>query len=335
VVAGSAVYLGVSSDEEALATDPGYKCCTFRGSAVALDATTGRLLWKTFTVPPDFPGGAVWSSTAAVDGGSVYVTTGNNYNVPPNVRNCAAHGTTSCLPPNDLIDSVLAFDRSTGAVRWSSRHSTYDAWTVACLSNSPGPNCPSPAGGDFDFGSGPNLFSAGGRQLVGAGQKSGIYWALDPANGSVVWSTQVGPGGVAGGVEWGTATDGQQVYVEIANNSHTAWKLPNGQTTTGGFWSALNAATGAINWQTADPFAAQDMGPPSVANGVVYVPGFDPQGHLFALDAVSGQVLFSFPSGGSSIAGASIANGTVYWGSGYAHLPPGTPNNKLYAFTLP
>jgi polyvinyl alcohol dehydrogenase (cytochrome) len=171
--------------------------------------------------------------------------------------------------------------------------------------------------------------------MVGAGQKNGIYWALDPGTGNEVWHTQVGPGGVAGGVEWGTATDDKQVYVEIANSSHTAWTLSNGQTTSGGFWSALNAATGAIAWQTADPFAAEDMGPPSVANGVVYVPGFDPQGHLFALNAASGEILLSFPSGGSSVAGASIANGTVYWGSGYAHLPPGTPNNKLYAFKVP
>ena len=59
------------------------------------------------------------------------------------------------------------------------------------------------------------------------------------------------------------------------------------------------AATGTIEWQTADPFSAQDMGPPSVANGVVYVCSFDPQGHMFALNAGSGQILFSFASGGS------------------------------------
>jgi polyvinyl alcohol dehydrogenase (cytochrome) len=335
VVANGAVYLGVSSDEENLATDPHYKCCTFRGSAVGLDASTGHLLWKTFTVPVNFPGGAVWSSTPAVDGGSVYFTTGNNYNVPPSVHNGAKQGKQNCLPANDNIDSILSLDRASGAIKWSSRHSTYDAWTVACLTNPPGPNCPSPSGADFDFGSGANLFTAGGHQLVGAGQKSGMYWALDRSTGNVVWNTQVGPGGVAGGVEWGTATDGQRVYVEIANSSHQSYPLLSGQTTTGGAWSGLDAATGEILWQTADPIPSEDMGPPTVANGVVYVGSFDPQGHMYAMDAASGHILFSVASGGSVIDAPSVANGTVYWGSGYAHLPPGTPNNKLYAFKLP
>ena len=45
--------------EEALAAFiPGYQCCTFRGSIVALDTATGRILWKTYTLPniPGFSG---------------------------------------------------------------------------------------------------------------------------------------------------------------------------------------------------------------------------------------------------------------------------------------
>ena len=65
-------------------------------------------------------------------------------------------------------------------------------------------NCPSPKGPDYDFGQGPALFSAtiGGqaRDLLGAGQKSGVYWALDRDTGTVVWQTEVGPGSVLGEV---------------------------------------------------------------------------------------------------------------------------------------
>src|SRR4051794_9403136 len=50
-VANGVVYVGVSSTEESSATNPAYACCTFRGSVVALDEATGRILWKTFTVP--------------------------------------------------------------------------------------------------------------------------------------------------------------------------------------------------------------------------------------------------------------------------------------------
>ena len=342
VVSGGVIYTGVSSNEENLATNPKYPCCTFRGSAVALNATTGQLLWKTLTVPPGFSGGAIWSSTAAVDTqlGTVYFSTGNNYSVPKSVLNCQQQGRANCLPANDYMDSVISLGQSDGSVRWSSRALTYDAWTVACLSNPPGPNCPSPSGPDFDFGSGPNLFTvaSSGKRLVGAGQKSGLYWAFDPANGAVVWKTQVGPGGVLGGVEWGTATDGQQIYVEDANTSHVNYKLmPSGQTTTGGAWTALDAATGAIKWQTADPLGALDSGAVSVANGVVYAGSMDRQGHMYGMDAATGTIKFDFASGGSVIDGPSIANGTVYWGSGFSHLGPsvGTGNNKVYAFKTP
>src|SRR5262249_55485749 len=51
VVSNGVVYAGVSSSEENSATNPAYPCCTFRGSVVALDEATGRIMWKTYTVP--------------------------------------------------------------------------------------------------------------------------------------------------------------------------------------------------------------------------------------------------------------------------------------------
>jgi len=70
VVAGNVIYVGVSSNEEGLATDDGYMCCTFRGSMVALNAATGAILWQTFVVPENggFPNGysgnAIWQPPA-------------------------------------------------------------------------------------------------------------------------------------------------------------------------------------------------------------------------------------------------------------------------------
>src|SRR5258708_3734618 len=80
------------------------------------------------------------------------------------------------------------------------------------------------------------------------------------------------PGGALGGIEWGTATDGQRIYVAIANNGHLPYTLvPTGQRITWGSWSALDVATGKILWQTADPTAGTiDPGSVSVANGVMY-----------------------------------------------------------------
>src|SRR5262249_1978327 len=162
----------------------------------------------------------------------------------------------------------------TGQIKWATGTREFDAWTLSCVTPSHS-NCPTPSGADADFGSGPNLFTvtiqSQTRQLLGIGQKSGIYWALDPDTGKVVWARRTGPNGLLGGIEWGTAVDGHRIYLTNANANKTPFTLVNGQTTTGGFWTAIDAATGQILWQTADPASAVDMSAVTVANGVVYV----------------------------------------------------------------
>jgi hypothetical protein len=120
--------------------------------------------------------------------------------------------------------------------------------------------------------------------------------------------------------------------VAISNSNHASHKLISGQTITWGSWSALDATTGKILWQTPDPSSGTlDVGSVSVANGVVYAGSLDATGHMYALNASGGKVLWSFASGGSVIDGPAIANGVVYWGSGYGKVG-GTGNNKMYAF---
>jgi polyvinyl alcohol dehydrogenase (cytochrome) len=169
--------------------------------------------------------------------------------------------------------------------------------------------------------------------MVGFGQKSGAYWALNPDSGKVLWATKVGPGSTLGGIEWGTATDGSRIYVAITNSSHITFSLPGGPPTSAGTWAALDAATGRMVWQIADPKGAIDMGSLSVANGVLYAPSFS--GFVYGLEALTGKILFQFDTGGSVIDGPSIVNGSVYWGSGYQHISPGIGNNKVFAFGLP
>jgi polyvinyl alcohol dehydrogenase (cytochrome) len=334
VVFSGIAYVGVSSNEEALANNPAYPCCTFRGSMVALDANTGRILWKTYDMPANsgYTGGAIWQP-AAIDParGLLYVGTGNNYTVPSQVLTCeAANPQQDCTAANDFFDTALALDLKTGAIRWSRKVGTFDAWTVACINTPTAANCPSPHGPDFDLGgSGPNLLPG----MVGFGAKSGIYWMLNPDSGAIKWSTPVGPGGTLGGIEWGSATDGRRIYAAIGNNSHQTYTLvPGGQQVSGGSWSALDAATGKIIWQTADPAGAIDPGSVSVANGVVYAGSY--AGQMYALDAATGKMLWMFNSGGSVLDGPSIVNGVLYWGSGYRRIAPGIGNNKLFAFTI-
>jgi polyvinyl alcohol dehydrogenase (cytochrome) len=327
------VYTGVSSKTEHSHVTP-----NFRGSVEALDARTGKLLWKTFMVPSGFNGGAVWSSQPVVDHRTrmLYVTTGNSYSVPSGY--CVNPGQIRCrrLPPDAYIDSIVALNLTTGKVVWAHHTLTADTWTMSDPNASP----------DFDFGAGPNLYTVTirGRKtdVLGAGQKSGMYYALDPGTGRMIWATRAGPGGVLGGIEWGTSTDGKRVYAAITNGSHKLYTYTtyDGQkkTTRGGLWTALNAATGKIIWQTADPQGSEYItdGFVSSANGIVYAGSSG--GNFYAMDARTGQIRWIFPSGGAVWSGAAIVHGAVYWGSGYdtlaRKLPYDGSNNKFYAFTL-
>jgi len=348
VVFGDVVYVGVSSQEEAFALAPlfgvPYACCTFRGSVVALDANSGKLLWKTYTMPDNggqaggYSGGPVWQPPA-IDPvrHQLYVGTGNNYSAPASVLQCEAEAiadsnpNADCAAPDDHFDTALALDLSDGHIRWSKRLLKYDVWTDGCIVPGAQSFCPSPAGPDYDLGgSGPNLLPG----FVGFGQKSGFYWALNPDNGDIHWSTQVGPGGGTGGIQWGTATDGRRVYAAISNSNQMPYTLvPSGQQISWGAWSAVDVTTGRLIWQAPDPTSgAPDAGAVSVANGVVYA-GSE-SGFMYALDAATGKILWSFASGGSVVDGPSIVDGVLYWGSGYSEATPGTGNNKLYAFSL-
>lgn len=131
---------------------------------------------------------------------------------------------------------------------------------------------------------------------------------------------------------WGTATDGTRIYAGQADSPRKPYRVvPTGQQLTWGSWSALDAQTGKLLWQTADPtLGARDSGSVSVANGVLYAGSLDAAGHMYALNTATGQILWSFASGGSVLDAPSIVNGVLYWGSGYRRGHTG--NNKVYAF---
>jgi polyvinyl alcohol dehydrogenase (cytochrome) len=341
------LFVGVSSKEEAAASLPGYPCCTFRGSEVALDAKTGALLWKDYMTPPNggapggFSGNGVWSSPAFDPAtGTLFIDTGNNYTQPASVTACQNAGGTpaQCMPAGNYQESLLAIDAKTGAIKWTAGDNAFDAWTLACLPGFPPNNCPPDPGSDFDFGSGPQLFTIRGTHgdpvpVVGAGQKSGVYWVLDRATGKVIWSAAVGPGGVHGGMEWGTAYDRGVIYFADANTDGVTFTLPNGQTVSkGGFWGALDAQTGKILWETADPSDDQDMGAVSTAGGVMFAGSMS--GWMYALDGRTGKILWSYQGQGSSNAGPAIVGDTVYWGNGYDNkFISRLPSTTFYAFS--
>lgn len=360
VLDGKTMYVGVSSQEEygglAAAFGVTYTCCSFRGSVAAVDVATGNVVWKKSTISdelyyvdggmpeaaapgmasppsPGYTGVAIWSSTPVIDRKrkQLLVTTGDNYTQPA--------GTVGVVPGN-WVDAVVALDLATGNTNWSTQlpnggTATSDDFATG-VSNGP----------DSDFGGGANLFTANidgaPKDLVGAGQKSGVYFALDAAKGNVIWQTKLGPGGGLGGIHWGTATDGTRIYAGNNNGRGTAQSLLGkgpgaGQMTTTGTWAALDTATGDVLWQIADPAMSVPLsggsvnGPVAVANGVMFGGSMDAAGTMFAVDAATGEVLWSFKSGGTVYGGPAIVGGVVYWGSGY----PGTAGAGQVVATRP
>jgi polyvinyl alcohol dehydrogenase (cytochrome) len=260
------VYIGVSALYGEI-SDPHV---AVRGSILALSERTGRLLWKTYTVPAGSDGGAVWS-TPAIDTstGRLYVGTGNAYHAP-------AAATT---------DSILALDTATGQLVAHHQATGDDVWNETSNVT---------AGPDADFGSSPQLITgSGGRELIGIGQKSGIYWAFDRRTLQPVWKTIVGPGAFTGGILGSTAYDGGRVFG------------PN--TPLGEVW-ALDAS-GHLSWVSSDG-GPLHFSPVSAANGVVY--SKDMSGLLTARDESTGLVLARLPIGGPSWGGVAIAGGYVF-----------------------
>ncbi|MCZ6672416.1 MAG: PQQ-binding-like beta-propeller repeat protein [Verrucomicrobia bacterium] len=350
VVDEGLVYVGVASNQESLASAPDFKCCDFRGKMLSVDAANGAIMHTYHATPPTntgYSGAAIWSDTAVVDHqrNLLYITTGDNYSVPQKVmdcvktcQNCSKQQLLKCDKPDEnVFDSIVALELPTLKFKWAFHGYGYDAFNNACIQGDPS-NCPSPAGPDYDFGQGVALFTAGqgtsAKQLLGAGEKSGVYYALDPSTGEQVWATKVGPGGTLGGSEWGSATDGKRIYVAISNSLLKPWKIQGSGSNAGkeihrGLWSALDASTGEILWQTPELYQAQPgnplngMGPQAavtIANGVLFAGSTTPNpsgktDDMLALNAADGKILWKFSSGGTINSGPAVVDGEVYWGN--------------------
>jgi polyvinyl alcohol dehydrogenase (cytochrome) len=347
------VFVPVAGWEENRASDPKYPCCTMRGSVAALRIRDGSEVWKTYMVDPPKETGkngagtptfgpsgvAVWSApTLDPQRGVLYAATGNNYSPPA----------------SPLSEAIVALDLRTGLIKWSRQVTPGDVFSGACTPNS---GC----GPDFDFGSSVMLVKTGDKQVLVAGQKSGVVYGLDPDNqGAVLWQLRVGKGSTNGGVEWGMASDGQNAYAAVSDVARAPRKRtdlsdlrdrdldPNA----GGGVTAIKLSDGTKAW-----FAApQPCNPPKPGcspaqpGAVTAIPGAmfagSVDGHLRAYSSEDGMVLWDFDTArdfetvngvqghGGSIdgPGAIVVKGMVFVTSGYVRQAE-MQGNVLLAFT--
>lgn len=342
------LYVPVSSLEEGSAMNPKYECCTFRGSVVAVDAMTGKQIWKTWMIPnPPHPvrknevgtplwgpsGAAIWSApTLDIKRKLLYVATGDHYSDPE----------------EGAGDSVVALDMASGRVAWQRKFLKGDRWNGGCLS-SDNAGCPEREGPDLDFGSSPILHTlANGKQVLLAGEKSGMMYILDPDQPlALIRQMRFARGGILGGIEWGPSADVENVYVAISDMSWT-------DQTVGGGLTAVQIGTGETIWHVPAPkpnCLGQRGCSPAQPAAVTAIPGAvfsgSLDGHLRAWSTRQGKLLWDLdtrrtfttvnqvPGRGGSLngAGPSVVGGMVLVNSGYGFFG-GAPGNVLLALTV-
>jgi polyvinyl alcohol dehydrogenase (cytochrome) len=348
------LYVGSASREEALAISPTYPCCSFRGSEVAMDAATGKIVWKRYMIPEAAkqrgkrwgPSGVgVWTAaTLDPPRDTMYVTTGDNYS----------------NPSTPLSDSLVALKMSTGEILWSKQFTAKDAWNSSCPLEGK-VNCPQGEGPDFDFAASAAMVPlANGKRALLLGQKSAIIYAVDPdRKGQILWQARIGEGGTVGGIEWGPATDGRNVYVALSDIRVQVSRKQGGNDRSydldpnkGGGIFAFRIDNGERIWQTPPP-GCGDRRPcsPAQSAAISAIPGAvfsgSEDGHLRAYSTDNGKIVWDYDSaqeyqavngvpgrgGAIDVAGPVFAGGMMFTVSGYP-ARGSLPGNVLLAFAV-
>jgi polyvinyl alcohol dehydrogenase (cytochrome) len=292
VVVDGVVFVGVAS----VAKEEG-----FRGSVVAFDATSGQKTWQTYMVPEGSDGAGVFA-VPAIDRerGLLYAGTQNAYSAAP--------------PPYGNPISIVALDLTTGETVWA-------------FNAPPGGGDDAPTE-DVGFSASPNLFSVevDGRRhdLVGEGQKSGDYWALDRETGEVFWQATISPPGFLGGME-GTSAVADGVIAVPA----TDWPEFEGPAT--GMVTGLDAATGETLWSVEQEAPAAS--PAAISSDVIFHAGMDGVLHAYAL--ADGAELWRSDLSASVSGGIAVAERVVVLGAATPEFAPFVkPGTSLLAFAV-
>jgi polyvinyl alcohol dehydrogenase (cytochrome) len=335
------VFVGRASHEDA-------PC--IRGRFYALDQDTGAILWQSSIVPEtvcsnapattcttdaECPGGTCVSNKVCAREATQFCTTDADCNpaITGNfcvesrggaitssaaidaARNHVYVTTGDCLQQGAIGDaeSIMAFDVDTGARLWATRAN------------------PIGETADFDYIASPSVFTATDgvttRDLVGAGNKNGAFYAVDRDTGALVWSTPVVPGGVLGGYIGSHAVAGGRIFSGTFTGPPYVHAL-----------DAFDGTPGALGNPSSDAltFAAA-----TYANGVVFngsqLVSFLASGTnaLRGYDAATGAELLTVAMPGGVASGAAIVDGRVY--VGYGNVVDGNADltGGVRAFGLP
>ena len=332
-VAGGRIYLA-----SAYGSGPG------GGVLMALDASTGRLLWKFNTVIGQGAGvqalglgsGGAWEPPLVGSDGSVTFGTGNPYQ---SIGDAIAH------PSRQLYtDSEVNLDAATGKLRWYYQAVPDDF-------------------ADHDLQASPIAATIGGTPVIITGGKVGYVYALNARSGALLWKTPVGehnghdndsvlalshqitikypytiaPGSLGGILSNMAVADGS-VFVATINlpitytgpDSVTGNKAGGPET---GEVEALSLTTGKVEWDT--KVTTLPLGAATVANDLVFTTLYN--GALIALNRDTGAIVYRHQLPTSANAPIAVFGNTVLVPAGGPKTSSsgggGTP--QLVAYTIP
>jgi alcohol dehydrogenase (cytochrome c) len=301
------------------------------GVVWALDAATGKTIWKFDTFPPiktgKISGGGLWYPPAVGADGTVYLGVANPGLWPNSPKN-----PNGALRPgrNLYTDSLVALDGATGKLKWYRQVIRHDVR-------------------DYDLMIGPVLYTtpAGEPIVIGAGKMGKVY-AWNSSTGQALWALSVGkhlndtgplpkkqvtvcPGDF-GGVETPMAQANGTLFVPWLNlcalSSATSFNLPpeNFGRATGGL-TAVDAATGKVKWTRHLPHA--NFGAATVANDVVFTSDFT--GKIYAYSTDIGRRLWTAQASAGINAFPAVTANMLLVGAGTPGL--GTIRKPVYSIT--
>ncbi len=296
-----------------------------RGRIVALDAATGREVWRFYTIPRgDEPGAETWKEsdsaryggggswttyTLDIAAGEIFVPVGNPApDLLPHVRE----------GENLYTNSMIVLDANTGKIKWYHQ----------LLGND---------GQDLDLGAAPMLYyNSKGERMVSFGGKDGYLYAINRETLKRVFKTPVTTiknAGVAptregidvcpgplGGVEWnGPAYDKPNKAIVVGSvdwcahlTADEGYQYVPGQFNMGGQFKftensrgwivSADADLGAIRWKY-ETVGPQVSGITPTAGGVIFAG--DMKGHFLVLASNDGRELLKTQTGGA-LAGGMI-----------------------------
>jgi alcohol dehydrogenase (cytochrome c) len=310
------------------------------GVLLALNASTGKQVWKFNTVIPAkgspaiaYGAGGAWQPPLVRNDGSVTFGIGNPYQP---AAMAIAHPSARLY-----TDSEVNLDAATGKLRWFYQGVTNDFM-------------------DQDMQTSPIAAAISGVSAVIGSGKMGVVYAMNASTGKLIWKTPVGehsksdgysmeamehkltltapytilPGSL-GGVLSNLAMAGNTVYVDTDNARFKLAKLSNplgaldGRAT--GQIEALNLATGKVDWDTRVP--AMPLGATTVSDNLVFTTLYT--GVLIALNRTTGAIVYQHKLPTSTNSPIAIAGNTILVPAGGPSLyGPKGDSPQLVAYTV-